>query len=75
MEIALYSTSAFVKMDSTGLTAHWVNTSLILIMEHWSLQTKLRLAMAGVLKAHVHPIGIALVYYCLQALLLFSLAV
>ena len=27
------------------------------------------------LKAHVHPIGIALVYYCLQALLLFSRAI
>ena len=27
------------------------------------------------LKAHVHPIGIARVYYCLQALLLFSLPI
>ena len=43
----------------------------------WTLQEKDREKVYNVtvLKAHVHPMGIVRVCYCLQALLLFSLAI
>ena len=62
----LIKLSAFFQKESVGLAS----VPPMVLSTITTLQT-----LRNDLKAHVHPIGIARVYYCLQALLLFSCAI